>query len=125
MGPIRTFTPAASDIDSFIEPLVILSGDRSKIEQEQIPACFSPVTGKWQMRGAHGRIQLGTLLTYLQICIRPLLTMRATTLAMARRMNFTASIRGKELLQLSAQTNVRVLHPSNLSVLTLVQMSLW
>jgi hypothetical protein len=59
------------------------------------------------MRGAHGRIQLGTLLTYLQICIRPLLTMRATTLAMARRMKFTASIREKGLLQLSAQTNVR------------------
>lgn len=59
------------------------------------------------MRGAQRRIQLGTLLTYLQICIRPLLTTRATTPAMAGRMNFTASTREKGPLQLSAQTNVR------------------
>ena len=30
---------------------MVLSGERTKIEQEQIPVCFSPVTGKWQQRG--------------------------------------------------------------------------
>lgn len=59
------------------------------------------------MRGAQGRIQLGALLTYLQICIRPLLTTRATTPAMGERTNFTASTREKGLLQLFAQINVR------------------
>lgn len=77
------------------------------------------------MRGAQGRIQLGALLTYLQICTRPLLTMRATIPAMGKRMNFTASTREKGLLQLSAQINVRASPPSNLNLLTQVQTSLW
>jgi phenol 2-monooxygenase (NADPH) len=51
-GPIRTFTPAASAIDSFIEPLVLLSGPRHQIEQERIPDIFWPATGKWGIRGA-------------------------------------------------------------------------
>ena len=45
------FTPADEDIDSFIEPLVILTGDRASIEQKQIPGCFWPETGKWKIRG--------------------------------------------------------------------------
>jgi phenol 2-monooxygenase len=44
-------TPADRDIDSLIEPIVVLSGERVKIEQEQIPNFFWPVTGKWGMRG--------------------------------------------------------------------------
>lgn len=51
-GPVKSHTPASADIDSFIEPIVVLSGQRTKIAQEQIPGCFWPVTGKWKMRGS-------------------------------------------------------------------------
>lgn len=50
-GPARSFLRPADDIDSFIEPILVLSGDRIRIEQEQIPQYFWPVTGRWQMRG--------------------------------------------------------------------------
>ncbi|KAK0642729.1 FAD-dependent monooxygenase terD [Lasiodiplodia hormozganensis] len=40
-----------ADIDSFIEPIVVLRGKRHEIEQEQIPDYFQPVTGRWEMRG--------------------------------------------------------------------------
>lgn len=50
-GPVNNYTHASADIDSFIEPIVVLSGQRIKIDQSQIPDCFSPVTGKWKMRG--------------------------------------------------------------------------
>ncbi|EXJ90946.1 hypothetical protein A1O1_04053 [Capronia coronata CBS 617.96] len=52
-GPVRKYTPSSSDIDSFIEPIVVLSGDRVKLEQEEIPPFFWPVTGKWKMRDLH------------------------------------------------------------------------
>lgn len=51
-GPVRSHTPASADIDSFIEPIVVLSGQRVETLQEQIPDCFSPITGKWKMRGS-------------------------------------------------------------------------
>ena len=38
-------------MDSFIETLVVFSGVRIQIEQDQIPGYFWPVTGKWKMRG--------------------------------------------------------------------------
>lgn len=50
-GLIQRYLPPNSDIDSFIEVIVVLSGERLKINQEQIPQCFCPVTGKWRMRG--------------------------------------------------------------------------
>ena len=50
-GPVQKYTVPGSDIDSFIEVLVVLSGERLKIEQEQIPHYFRPVTGKWGVRG--------------------------------------------------------------------------
>lgn len=50
-GIARTFTPATDDIDSFIETILVLSGERVKLEQNQIPDFFWPVTGKWKMRG--------------------------------------------------------------------------
>jgi phenol 2-monooxygenase len=50
-GPVKRFTPLEMDIDGFIEPLVVLFGERVKVEQEQLPDYFWPVTGKWQMRG--------------------------------------------------------------------------
>lgn len=52
-GPVRKFTREAADIDSFIEPLVVLSGQRVEIEQEQIPEYFWPATGKWRTRDLH------------------------------------------------------------------------
>jgi hypothetical protein len=48
---VEVFNPPGSDIDSFIEPILVLAGKRTEIEQEQLPTYFWPVTGKWQMRG--------------------------------------------------------------------------
>jgi phenol 2-monooxygenase (NADPH) len=50
---VRTFTPAPEDINSFIESIVVLSGERIKIEQEQLPNYFWPVSDKWGMRDLH------------------------------------------------------------------------
>ena len=50
-GPMRKYSPPSSDIDSLIEPIVVVTGERMKLEQEQIPDYFWPVTGKWKMRG--------------------------------------------------------------------------
>lgn len=50
-GPVRRLTRSDSDIDSFIEPIVVLSGARANVEQEQIPEYFWPITGQWKMRG--------------------------------------------------------------------------
>lgn len=50
-GPIQKYTVPGSDIDSFIEVVVVLSGDRLNINQEQIPHYFRPVTGKWGTQG--------------------------------------------------------------------------
>lgn len=52
-GPFKKFTPKTADADSFIESIVVLSGDRNRIEQRQIPEFFSPTTGKWKMRDLH------------------------------------------------------------------------
>ncbi|OCL03715.1 putative phenol 2-monooxygenase [Glonium stellatum] len=50
---VHTFNVPSSDIDSFIEPIIVLAGKRTKIEQEELPEYFWPVTGKWQMRDLH------------------------------------------------------------------------
>lgn len=44
------FNPQQDDIDSFIEPLVVFSGQRTKLEQSQIHPYFWPVAGKRRMR---------------------------------------------------------------------------
>ncbi|MCJ1416205.1 hypothetical protein MMC32_002540 [Xylographa parallela] len=49
-GLIQRYSPPGSDVDSFIEVIVVLSGERLQIDQEQIPEYFRPVTGKWRMR---------------------------------------------------------------------------
>jgi phenol 2-monooxygenase len=46
-------------VDSFIEPIVVLTGERMKLEQEQIPDYFWPVTGKWRMRGMYKMMNIG------------------------------------------------------------------
>ncbi len=52
-SPVSKYTPAGADLDSFIEPILVLSGERVKIEQDQIPEYFWPVTGKYRMRDIH------------------------------------------------------------------------
>ena len=52
-GPIRRFTPKDQDFDSFIEVIVVLSGDRLAISHDQLPDCFWPTTGKYKMRDLH------------------------------------------------------------------------
>ncbi|MCJ1434802.1 hypothetical protein MMC27_004172 [Xylographa pallens] len=49
-GLMQKYSPPGADVDSFIEVIVVLSGERLQIDQEQIPPCFRPVTGKWRMR---------------------------------------------------------------------------
>jgi phenol 2-monooxygenase len=51
-GPVKSHAPVSADIDSFIETIVVLFGQRVNIEQEQIPGCFWPITGKWKMHGS-------------------------------------------------------------------------
>ncbi|RMZ87228.1 hypothetical protein DV736_g5547, partial [Chaetothyriales sp. CBS 134916] len=50
---VRPFTPAHSDIDSVIEPLVALHGDRHAVQQDQLHPLFWPQTGKWRLRDLH------------------------------------------------------------------------
>ena len=65
---IRKYTTPGSDIDSFIEVIVVLSGERLNIDHDQIPEMFSPVTGKWRMRGSNiPNYILGFLLTHLDL----------------------------------------------------------
>jgi phenol 2-monooxygenase (NADPH) len=47
------FTPIGAALDSVIECILILHGDRTKVEDEgiEIPSAFTPVNGKWHMRG--------------------------------------------------------------------------
>jgi phenol 2-monooxygenase (NADPH) len=48
---VKKYQTPGFDIDSFIEVILVLSGERLKTEQEIIPGCFWPATGKYQMRG--------------------------------------------------------------------------
>lgn len=52
-GPIRRFTPKEQDFDSFIEIVVVLSGDRLAVSHELLPDVFWPTTGKYKMRDLH------------------------------------------------------------------------
>jgi len=52
-GPIKPYLRQGEDVDSFIEIILLLSGNRQAIEQDQLPACFWPTTGKYQMRDLH------------------------------------------------------------------------
>ncbi|KIV91191.1 hypothetical protein PV10_05755 [Exophiala mesophila] len=52
-GPVRKYTASGADSDSTIEPIVVLKGDHTELEQEKIPRYFWPVTGQWQMRDLH------------------------------------------------------------------------
>ncbi|KAK4186705.1 putative monooxygenase [Podospora australis] len=45
----QRFTPADRDPDSVVDRVLVLAGDRKKVEQEEIPEFFTPVTGKWKI----------------------------------------------------------------------------
>ena len=67
-GLLQRYLPPGSDIDSFIEVILVISGERLKIDQERIPQCFQPVTGQWQMSGRpYPNHLLSLLTTYLDL----------------------------------------------------------
>jgi phenol 2-monooxygenase len=47
------FTPTGADPDSLIDPVLVLSSQRTNVSQDEIPDFFTPVTGKWQMKSEH------------------------------------------------------------------------
>ena len=48
---VKSFTPADADPDSVIDRVLVIRSDRRKVEQEQIPEFFTPITGRLKMRG--------------------------------------------------------------------------
>ncbi|KAK3681120.1 FAD binding domain-containing protein [Podospora appendiculata] len=46
----QSFTPSTADADSIIDRVLVISSDRKKVEQSQIPDFFTPVAGKWRMK---------------------------------------------------------------------------
>lgn len=50
-GMTRRFTPSGADVDSIIEPILVLSSKFLETQQESIPDYFWPVSGKWSIRG--------------------------------------------------------------------------
>ncbi|KAL1860655.1 hypothetical protein VTK73DRAFT_7217 [Phialemonium thermophilum] len=47
---VSKFTRPDDDLDSVIDPVLVLSGKRTDVEQAQIPSFFTPVTGPWKMK---------------------------------------------------------------------------
>jgi phenol 2-monooxygenase len=47
---VQRFTPRGADYDCVFNILLVLSGKRTEIEQEQIPEVFTPISGKWKMK---------------------------------------------------------------------------
>ncbi|KAH6653280.1 FAD binding domain-containing protein [Truncatella angustata] len=47
---VRRFTPPGADDDSVFNIILVLSGKRTDVEQEQIPRVFTPISGKWKMK---------------------------------------------------------------------------
>ncbi|KAF9630473.1 hypothetical protein BFW01_g1035 [Lasiodiplodia theobromae] len=50
-GIVSNLTPKGADLDSVIETIVVLSGKRHDLEQDDIPEYFRPTTGKMQIQG--------------------------------------------------------------------------
>jgi hypothetical protein len=109
-GPVRKYTSRAADVDSLIEPIVVFSGERIKLEQEEIPEFFWPATGKWKMRGERlSRPRGWRSANRPQIFIRPSVTTRATTPATVTPMRNMALILMPAPLSLCGLINVRPL----------------
>lgn len=47
---VRKFTPEGHDLDSFIEPLLVLQTERNLMKLSQLPEIFTPITGKRKLR---------------------------------------------------------------------------
>ncbi|KAK1778754.1 FAD binding domain-containing protein [Copromyces sp. CBS 386.78] len=47
---VKRFTPASASPDSVIDRVLVIYGNRTEVEQEQIPEFFTPVTGKWHQK---------------------------------------------------------------------------
>ncbi|KAL1890887.1 hypothetical protein Sste5346_008028 [Sporothrix stenoceras] len=47
---VQNFTPDGADADSVIQSVLVISSKRQLVQQEQIPALFTPTTGKWRMK---------------------------------------------------------------------------
>lgn len=52
-GPVRRHTPASTDIDSFIDPVVVLTGQRTEVDHSWFHQYFWPATGKLQINDLH------------------------------------------------------------------------
>lgn len=50
---LRDFTPQEHDLDSFIEPLLVLQTRRTAIKLSQLPDAFIPITGKRKLRSEY------------------------------------------------------------------------
>ncbi|KAI1373418.1 FAD binding domain-containing protein [Hypoxylon crocopeplum] len=47
---VDTFTPSSVDRDTIINPILVLSSGRTQVDQDQIPAVFTPPVGKWRIK---------------------------------------------------------------------------
>ena len=47
---VKHFTPPGADPDSVIDRVLVIAGDRKKVEQEEIPEFFTPMTGRWKLK---------------------------------------------------------------------------
>ncbi|KAL9619664.1 MAG: hypothetical protein Q9160_005770 [Pyrenula sp. 1 TL-2023] len=52
-GLIWRYTTKNTDVDSVIEPILVLAGKHVEVQQEDIPDVFWPISGKWRMRDLH------------------------------------------------------------------------
>lgn len=102
---MESFTPAGADPDSILDRVLVLASDRKKIEQEKIPEFFTPVTGKWKMKGELFSLSSRRVRANIapQICSRRLPMTRATTRDTGARMRSTALIPKRGLWWLCAQ----------------------
>lgn len=49
-GPLRRSAAKDGDLDEFIEPLLVIAGNRTRVEVQDLPAVFRPVTGKHRIQ---------------------------------------------------------------------------
>ncbi|KAI0166385.1 thioredoxin-like protein [Xylariaceae sp. FL1272] len=47
---IKKFTPPGSDPDSILNCILVLSSKRNSVSLDNIPQCFTPITGVWKMQ---------------------------------------------------------------------------
>lgn len=50
-GLVQAFTPSGADPDSVFNIILVLSSKRANVEIGEIPGIFTPITGKWKLKG--------------------------------------------------------------------------